>query len=263
MSAPAYPASAGALLPLKLTYSLQVVPGHPPANGMGVPDAAVDGLLMPVALLVVAYSAYRRQRRRRPHAAFRAAPVHPPPGVRPAPESRPSRPAWQDTRVLRAEGPVARLEDLRELHAALAWLKGNPAAAEERLRNHLKIFGHTSPWVLLELKQARRAQGQSGRLPDEHQEFVTRFGVGSPSGRGITRSSQGLLDDWQLNAELARCWPAGARRCIAYWMLGCADGDKPRAGMPVLGLQVYRDLLFLDALLGEREYQNQPDLRLP
>lgn len=232
---------------LRLSYELHAPPlaAHPAR----VDSSGVAMVLAGALLIVVVSRACRGAKHLAArHASTRAlAPASVPPAS--APPREPARRQSARKRAARS----ATLEELSEVSVSLSWLVTRPFDAEQLLLKHLKRFSHTSPWVLLELRELRErcAPSTEEQRALEDAEFIARFGVHAPPYR-VPRSESGVGDDRQLSTQLVRSWPATARQCITHWMLGSPSGKRPSTGMPVLDLQVYRDLLFLHGVLEQR-----------
>ncbi len=134
-------------------------------------------------------------------------------------------------------------------------LGANPIARQQLLEEHLESHAHTSPWVLLELRDVRGPRHYLW-AQEEREEFARRFSVRPPTDADWARRKDALLRDTQLCELLQESWPLSTKSLITIWMLGSPDGSRPRRGMPILTLGTYRELLFLDSLLGYREFDH-------
>lgn len=268
-------------LALKLSYALQVVPPpakaappavqvappSPAARPFGLPDASLVAIPVAVALTAGLLLAARANRVRRAGAlpaegiaTERRVAEAPEPGPgndtlpaaqTTAPEAVPAAPQVAPT-VRPAQ--VASLQDLHDLQERLE-LAGNRISRQRLLEDHLEQHAHTSPWVLLELREVRGSRHYLW-ADEERTEFARRFAVRPPSDRDWARRHDAILEDPQLGAHLQSGWPLETKSVITRWMLGSYDGRPPRHGMPVLTLGTYRELLFLDGLLGAREFDH-------
>jgi hypothetical protein len=148
----------------------------------------------------------------------------------------------------------ATLVDLHQLLANLKRLrkKGEKASAADLLEAHLVDFRYTSPWVFLELRELYLALERSEEWELAREAFRLRFGQNAPQWSARSTAEAEIADDTQLCQELLRKWPRrDARLFILRWMLGDATSRQKSFGPPQLALGVYRDMMFLDALLDE------------
>jgi hypothetical protein len=148
----------------------------------------------------------------------------------------------------------ATLIDLHQLDGKLARRRdrGDAFAAVLLLQQHLADFRYTSPWAFLELRELyikldRRKEWEIARSAFRH-----RFGQNAPAWDAPSTAASGLLEDAQLCGELVRHWPyREARMFVLRWMLGEHEMRQKCSGPPLLGLGVYRDLLFMDSVLDD------------
>lgn len=261
-------------LALKLSYGLRVAPQAPAPSPFALPGpwavalpvafVLAAGLLLAVRIRrpggrLVEPEAQRGTPRRivEPAAAQPAQPAAPAvapaqarvaaraPVAAPAPPVAPADPP----------GRTATLQDLHEIQERLASIGNNRIAGQQLLERHLEQHEHTSPWILLELRNLRGSRHHLG-ADEERAEFARRFGVRPPTDTDWARRRDAVLRDEQLCRQLEQSWPLSAKSVIATWLLGTPDGRRPRHGMPLLTLGTYRELLFLDSLLGAREFDH-------
>lgn len=118
------------------------------------------------------------------------------------------------------------------------------------LQQHLADFRYTSPWVFLELLELYRSLGRAKDWEVARQAFRLRFGQNAPAWQAPSTAAVELLADRQLSAEIEAHWPyREVRMVVLHWMLGDHESRQKCSGPPLLGLGVYRDLMFLDAVL--------------
>ena len=148
----------------------------------------------------------------------------------------------------------ATLVDLHQLLGNLTRLRGkrDARAAAELLEGHLVDFRYTSPWVFLELRELYRVLDQPEEWELARDAFRVRFGQNAPQWGAPSTAAHDVADDVQLCQELLRKWPRReARMFILRWMLGDANSRQKSFGPPQLALGVYRDMMFLDAILDD------------
>nr|MDQ6882136.1 hypothetical protein [Pseudomonadota bacterium] len=148
----------------------------------------------------------------------------------------------------------ATLVDLHQLLDNLRHLRGkrDPSAASDLLEAHLMDFRYTSPWVFLELRELYRELERPHEWELAREAFRMRFGQNAPQWKAASTAGAEIGDDPQLSAELLRKWPRReARMFILRWMLGDATSRQKSSGPPQLALGIYRDMMFLDALLDQ------------
>ncbi len=148
----------------------------------------------------------------------------------------------------------ATLVDLHQLLDNLKQLRGKRDihGAGDLLEAHLVDFRYTSPWVFLELRELYRELERPHEWELAREAFRIRFGQNAPQWSAASTSGAEIGDDTQLCAELLRKWPRReARLFIVRWMLGDAASRQNSSGPPQLALGIYRDMMFLDALLDE------------
>lgn len=148
----------------------------------------------------------------------------------------------------------ATLVDLHQLLGNLKRLrsKGDKRVAADLLEAHLVDFRYTSPWVFLELRELYRLLDRPEEWELAREAFRLRFGQNAPQWSAPATAESEIADDTQLCQELVRKWPRrDARLFILRWMLGDATSRQKSSGPPQLALGIYRDMMFLDALLDE------------
>lgn len=148
----------------------------------------------------------------------------------------------------------ATLIDLHQLEARLARhrRRGDLLAAVLLLQQHLADFRYTSPWVFLELRELCKLLGRHAEWERARRAFRRRYGQNAPTCDAPSTADAVLLQDRQLCAGLVRHWPyREARMFVLSWLLGEHETRQKCCGPPLLALGVYRDLLFLDAVLDE------------
>lgn len=148
----------------------------------------------------------------------------------------------------------ATLVDLHQLLGNLARLRGKRDArsAAELLQGHLVDFRYTSPWVFLELRELYQVLDQPEEWELARDAFRVRFGQNAPRWGAPSTGAHEVADDVQLCQELLRKWPRReARMFILRWMLGDANSRQKSVGPPQLALGVYREMMFLDAILDD------------
>lgn len=148
----------------------------------------------------------------------------------------------------------ATLVDLHQLLGNLKRLrsKGDKRLAADLLEAHLVDFRYTSPWVFLELRELYRLLDRPEEWELARDAFRLRFGQNAPQWSAPSSAEAEIADDTQLCQELVRKWPRrDARLFILRWMLGDATRRQKSSGPPQLALGIYRDMMFLDALLDE------------
>jgi hypothetical protein len=148
----------------------------------------------------------------------------------------------------------ATLVDLHELLGNLKRLraKGDKRLAADLLEAHLVDFRYTSPWVFLELRELYRLLDRPEEWELARDAFRLRFGQNAPQWSAASNADAEIADDTQLCDELLRKWPwRDARLFILRWMLGDAASRQKSSGPPQLALGIYRDMMFLDALLDD------------
>lgn len=146
----------------------------------------------------------------------------------------------------------ATLIDLHQLDGKLVRRRdrGDAFAAVLLLQQHLADFRYTSPWVFLELRELYKGLERRHEWDVARQAFRHRFGQNAPAWDAPTTAGLELAADKQLCGGLTRHWPhREARMFVLRWMLGENEMRQKCSGPPLLGLGVYRDLLFLDTLL--------------
>ena len=148
----------------------------------------------------------------------------------------------------------ATLIDLHELDGKLTRRRhrGDIFAAVLLLQQHLVDFRYTSPWAFLELRELYRVLDRQQEWDIARRAFSTRFGQNAPAWDAPSTSDNELGADAQLRSELVRHWPKrDARLFMIRWMLGGEEMRHKCSGPPLLGLGVYRELLFLDGILDD------------
>lgn len=148
----------------------------------------------------------------------------------------------------------ATLVDLHQLLGNLKRLrgKGDKRLAADLLEAHLVDFRYTSPWVFLELRELYRLLDRPEEWELARDAFRLRFGQNAPLWSAASTAEAEIADDTQLCDELLRKWPRrDTRLFILRWMLGDAASRQKSSGPPQLALGIYRDMMFLDALLDD------------
>lgn len=148
----------------------------------------------------------------------------------------------------------ATLIDLHQLHGKLRRRRdrGDYVAAVLLLQQHLLDFRYTSPWVFLELRELYLMLERQKEWGITRHAFRHRFGQNAPLWSSASTADEALDDDPQLSNDFARKWPQReARMFVLRWLLGEHETRQKSSGPPLLGLGVYRDLMFLDTLLDE------------
>ncbi|HSV35218.1 MAG TPA: hypothetical protein VLI46_06655 [Ramlibacter sp.] len=148
----------------------------------------------------------------------------------------------------------ATLIDLHQLNGKLQRrrARGDAFASVLLLQQHLVDFRYTSPWAFLELRELYKTLDRQKEWEITRQAFRRRFGQNAPAWDAPAADDEGLLADEHLCRGLARQWPyRESRMFVLRWLLGEHEMRQKSAGPPLLGLQVYRDLLFVDALLDQ------------
>ncbi|MFM2112521.1 MAG: hypothetical protein RLZZ271_1181, partial [Pseudomonadota bacterium] len=148
-----------------------------------------------------------------------------------------------------SEFPDALMIELHNLKRKLKVLRadGDDNAAIEALSRHINSRRRTSPWVFLELlRLLQRCEKTELWLPFKPL-FQLQFGQTAPDESKLLRADA-LEDDIGLCLELTRLWPSSSTRTwIDRWMLG--TGTPIGSGPPLLTLQTYRDLIWVDEFL--------------
>lgn len=139
-----------------------------------------------------------------------------------------------------------------ELHDLKRKLKRYRAEEDDQgainsLTRHINSRRRTSPWAFLELlRLLQRTEKTEAWLPMKPL-FQLQFGQTAPDENKLLRADS-LEDDIGLCLELTRLWPSSSTRTwIERWMLG--TGTPIGSGPPLLTLQTYRDLLWVDEFL--------------
>ena len=148
----------------------------------------------------------------------------------------------------------ATLIDLHELWDKLRALREQHdiTSATELLEEHIADFRYTSPWVFLELREQYKQLERPDAWSMAREAFRKRFGQNAPQWAAASTAADEIANDEQLCQELLRKWPRReARMFILRWMLGDAQTRQKNSGPPQLSLGVYRDMLFLDAVLDQ------------
>ena len=148
----------------------------------------------------------------------------------------------------------ATLIDLHQLDCKLVRrrARGDIVAAVLLLQQHLVDFRYTSPWVFLELRGLYKLLDRQREWEVAREAFRNRFGQNAPVWAAPSTEALAFVDDAQLCGELVRKWPQReARMFVLRWMLGEHDMRQKCSGPPLLGLGVYRDMMFVDTLLDE------------
>lgn len=145
--------------------------------------------------------------------------------------------------------PEAIMVELHDLKRKLKRLRadGDDQGAIRTLTRHINSRKRTSPWVFLELlRLLQRTENLAPWLPMKPL-FQLQFGQTAPDENKSLRADS-LEDDIGLCLELTRLWPSSSTRIwIDRWMLG--TGTPVGSGPPLLTLQTYRDLLWIDEFL--------------
>ncbi|MBI2772854.1 MAG: hypothetical protein HYX47_24780 [Burkholderiales bacterium] len=148
----------------------------------------------------------------------------------------------------------ATLIDLHQLEGKLGRRRnrGDVVAAVLLLQQHLVDFRYTSPWVFLELRDLYKVLDREKEWDDAREVFKTRFGQNAPAWSAPSTEAMELVADQQLCGDIVRKWPfRETRMFILRWMLGEHEARHKSSGPPLLGLGVYRDMMFLDSVLDE------------
>jgi LPXTG-motif cell wall-anchored protein len=149
-----------------------------------------------------------------------------------------------------AEGyPEAIMVELHDLKRKLKRFRADSddQGAIKALTRHINSRKRTSPWVFLELlRLLQRSENLTPWLPMKPL-FQLQFGQTAPDENKSLRADS-LEDDIGLCLELTRLWPSSSTRTwIERWMLG--TGTPIGSGPPLLTLQTYRDLLWVDEFM--------------
>ena len=148
----------------------------------------------------------------------------------------------------------ATLIDLHQLQSRLRRRhgRGNTVAAVLLLQQHLLDFRFTSPWVFLELLELYRQLNRQKEWETARRAFRKRFGQNAPQWASPSTGDAELAADRQLCNDLVRQWPyREARMFVLRWMLGEHATRQHGCGPPLLGLGIYRDMMFLDRVLDD------------
>lgn len=148
----------------------------------------------------------------------------------------------------------ATLIDLHQLESKLSRRRnrGDVVAAVLLLQQHLVDFRYTSPWVFLELRELYKILDREKEWDDAREAFKNRFGQNAPVWNAPSTADAELLADEQLCGEVVRKWPfREVRMFILRWLLGDHEARHRNSGPPLLGLGIYRDMMFLDTVLDE------------